>query len=156
GRALANLYFLRRQHLLPPRAARSVTPGRAGRVPRGSRPHEGYQLPSRHAPPIEVEDALANGLNTATSSELPELTTGRCLGPGLGIMAVDHPRPRVAEATQAGERREHRFPIVGARGQMQGLERASEVAGIGREHDLAAIESHPERLMAGRVAVRRD
>src|SRR6516164_9070038 len=62
--------------------------------------------------------------------------------PELGIVAEEDLRPRRAQRPQALERPAHRLRIVDDRGQVQIVEGAAEVAGVGREHDRAALVAH--------------
>src|SRR5262249_6743962 len=95
----------------------------------------------------------ARASSTRSGEHAWRLRDGR---PVLRVVPVDDPRARVPERPQPVERGEHRLPVVHDRGQVERLERPAEIARVGREDDVAGVETDTERLVAGRVTVGRE
>src|SRR6185437_13549248 len=77
------------------------------------------------------------------------------LMPEVGIVTEEDARATALQRRQAVERGEHCCTIVDMARQAALAQRLAEIAGVGREHDLAAVEPEAERLVPRRMPVRR-
>src|ERR1700687_125745 len=78
-----------------------------------------------------------------------------CL-PHFRIVSGNDHRTGIAQRAQPANRLEHLLAIVHRRRQVEGLQRATQVAGVAGHDDVIAADAHAQRLMAGGVAMRRD
>ena len=75
--------------------------------------------------------------------------------PEFGIVAEEDARPAPFQRLQPVERSQHRLAVMNVARQAALAQSPAEIAGVCREHDLAAVEPQPQRLVPRRVPVRR-
>jgi len=70
-------------------------------------------------------------------------------------MSEKDPRPAPFQPLQSVKGGQHRLAVVHVARQAALAEGLTEVAGVGGEHDLTAIEPQPKRLVPRRMSMRR-
>ena len=75
--------------------------------------------------------------------------------PEFGVVAEEDARPTAFQRLQPVKRGEHRLAVVHIARQAAVAQGLAEIAGVRREHDLAAVELQAQRLVPRRVPVRR-
>ena len=102
---------------------------------------------------VEVEQDRARQCHASVMRSLPVLAAPSCQNSGSWPKKMRAP-PRSSASSRSSEASiaSRSYTIARQAPLAQGL---AEIAGIGGEHDVAAVEPHPQRLVPRRVAVRR-
>src|SRR5579872_5112093 len=107
---------------------------------------------------LPVRASVRKWRNSLRSSAL-QVSLCKCLRclrhglPELRVVAEDDAGADAFHRLKTVKHRQHRFLVEGEAGQTAFPERLAEIAAVGSEHDLAAREPQPQRLMPGGVAI---